>query len=271
MSLGKEIRLKRILRNDSHHTVIIPMDHGVTTATPKGLQHIPQTVYDVANGGADAILVHKGCVPHIYHSLTREIALIVHLSASTDIGTSSNDKVLVATVEEALKLGADAVSIHINLGNKYEASMLSDLGKISTKCDDWGMPLLAMIYARNDNSIEDTSPKTISHCARIGAELGADIIKVAYTGSPDSFCEVTENCPVPVVIAGGEEKFSTEALLCRAYDALQAGAAGVSMGRAVFEHPHRTAIVQALCSIIHQGFTVQKAFELFTKLSTDNR
>ena len=133
----------------------------------------------------------------------KDVGLIIHLSGSTSLSPYPNAKTLVCTVEEALKLGADALSIHINIGNGSEREMLADLGRVAREAREWGMPLLAMMYPRGEKIKDEFDPQVIMHVARLGAELGADIVKVSYTGSVESFRKVVAGCPVPVVIAGG--------------------------------------------------------------------
>jgi fructose-bisphosphate aldolase/2-amino-3,7-dideoxy-D-threo-hept-6-ulosonate synthase len=107
-------------------------------------------------------------------------------------------------VEEAIALGADAVSIHINLGAPNESKMLEDAAVVVKECNRWGMPLLVMIYPRG-KGIDPNSPKTIGHCVRVAEELGADLIKTNYPGDPVSFAKIVKACSVPVLIAGGEK------------------------------------------------------------------
>ena len=116
------------------------------------------------------------------------------------------------SVERALKMGADGVSVHINIGAEDEAAMLSDLGHVSQLCMEWGMPLLAMMYARGSKIKDETDVDAVKLAARVGAELGADIIKTSYTGDPESFKEVVAGCPAPVVIAGGSKLSDLETM-----------------------------------------------------------
>ena len=106
-------------------------------------------------------------------------------------------------------IGADAVSMHINVGSETEADQLEQFGKISRDCTEWGMPLLAMMYPRGKKIVDPHDPVNVAHAARIGAEIGADVVKTVYTGDPDSFRDVIRGCPVPVIIAGGP-KTSTD-------------------------------------------------------------
>ena len=146
--IGKNVRLQRIMNRNTGKTVIIPMDHGVSVGPIKGLEDMKDTVNKVADGGANAIVLHKGIVGAGHRAGGRDIGLIVHLSASTCVSPDSNNKVIVTSVEEAIKLGADAVSIHVNVGADNEAEMLKDMGRIVSDCNKWGMPLLAMMYPR---------------------------------------------------------------------------------------------------------------------------
>lgn len=262
MYLGKQVRMERILDRTTGRTIIVPMDHGVTMGLVDGLIDMREATNDMAKAGADAVLMHKGLVRCSYRSAGKDIGLVIHLSASTALSTEGNTKTLVGSVEEGLKHGADAVSIHVNLGDPNEREMLRDFGKIAEACDNWHMPLIAMVYARGPKITNSFDPKNVAHCARVGVELGADIVKVPYTGDVESFSDVVSGCCVPVVIAGGERMDSDRAILQMAYDSLQAGGSGISMGRNVFQHPRRVDLVRALRAIVHENATVDQALEV---------
>lgn len=144
--IGKEIRLERIMDRNTGRAVIIPMDHGFTMGQIEGLRNMTAIVSEVSEAGANAIVLHKGMVKGGHRKQGKDIGLIVHLSASTSMNPDPNDKVLVCTVEEAIALGADAVSIHINLGAPNESRMIESAGAVVRDCNRWGMPLLIMIY-----------------------------------------------------------------------------------------------------------------------------
>ena len=262
MYLGKKVRLERIINRDNGRTIIVPMDHGVTIGAVDGLVDMRETVNDMAIGGADAVLMHKGLVRCSHRSAGKDIGLIVHLSASTALSPNGNTKTLVGTVEEGIKHGADCVSVHVNLGDPNERLMLSDLGKVAEACDNWHMPLLAMVYARGPQVPNGYDPKVVAHCARVGVELGADIVKVPYTGDIESFADVVGACCVPVVIAGGELMDSTRQLLQMVHDSVKAGGAGVSIGRNVFQHPRRIELVRAMRAIVHDNADVEHALTI---------
>ncbi|MEM2133309.1 MAG: 2-amino-3,7-dideoxy-D-threo-hept-6-ulosonate synthase [Candidatus Freyarchaeota archaeon] len=254
---GKELRLRRIMENN--RSVIIPMDHGVTNGPIKGLENIRGMVELVSKGGATAVLLHKGIIKQLEKA--PNCGLIMHISGSTALGPDPNWKVIVGTVEEAVKLGVDAVSIHVNIGSEREPEMLKDLGQISTECEDWQMPLIAMMYPRGKN-IDAFDPKVIAHASRIGAELGADIIKTPFTGKVDTFSKVVEGCPVPIIIAGGPKTETDREALQMVKDSMEAGAIGVAMGRNAFQHSNPTAFVRAVSEIVKKGISVEEALEI---------
>jgi predicted phospho-2-dehydro-3-deoxyheptonate aldolase len=257
MNVGKKRRLKRIFLNGK--TVIIPMDHGVTSGPIKGLTNMQDIVDKLVLGGANGIVVHKGIAKTID---TKGLGLIIHLSASTKYSLNPNRKVIVCSIEEAIRLGADAISVHINVGDEKEPEMLESLGKIADECDRFGMPLLAMMYPRGAKVSNEHDFEAVAHAARLGAELGADIIKTNYTGSVETFKKVVESCPVPVVVAGGPKAETTREVLQMVYDSLKAGGAGVSIGRNVFQHENPSAMTKALVAIVHKGASVDEALKI---------
>ncbi|HON56075.1 MAG TPA: 2-amino-3,7-dideoxy-D-threo-hept-6-ulosonate synthase [bacterium] len=260
--IGKNIRLERIINRNTGKAVIIPMDHGLTVGPIKGLENMKNTINAVANGGANAIILHKGIVINGHRKKGKDIGLIIHLSGSTSLSSDPNAKVLVCSVEEAIRLGADAVSIHINIGAESESKMLEDFGAISKKCMDWGMPLLAMIYTRGKKIKNENEVEVVKHAARVAAEMGADIVKVSYTGSESSFKQVVKGCPIPVMIAGGETQANERDFLECVYSAIRAGASGVTIGRNAFSHKNPAKMTAAICAIVHQKKSVNEALKL---------
>ena len=261
MITGKLIRIERIINRNTKKTVIVPMDHGVSSGPITGLIDLGKTVNMIAEGGANAVIGHLGLPLHGHRGTGKDIGLILHLSASTSLGPDPNHKVLVNSVQHALKMGADGVSVHINIGADDEAKMLEDLGKVAVECMEWGIPLLAMMYPRGAKIKSENDVEVVKHAARVGAELGADIVKCPYTGSPDSFREVVAGCPVPVVIAGGS-KLSDEETLKMIDGAMKAGAAGLSMGRNAFQHEKPAKFVRAACAMVHEGISIKEALKI---------
>lgn len=261
MHVGKTIRLERIFNRNTNRTIIVPMDHGVSVGPLPGLVNIRETVTRLVAGGANAGLVHRGLVATGRRGEGADFGLILHLSSSTCLSPFPNAKALTATVEDAIRLGADAVSIHVNLGDETEARMLADFGAVASSAANWGMPLLAMIYARGAKIDDEYHPEVVAHCARVGMELGADVVKVPYTGRPETFAKVTDGVGIPVVIAGGPKMGSVRDFLQMVHDSILAGGAGLSVGRNVFQHEAPEKLLGALKAIVHEGAGVDAAME----------
>jgi fructose-bisphosphate aldolase / 2-amino-3,7-dideoxy-D-threo-hept-6-ulosonate synthase len=257
MVFGRDIRLARIMNEGK--MLCIPMDHGISNGPIKGLEDIHSVIYECSSAGLTCVLVNKG----IIKSMPRppNIGLIAHFSASTSIGPAPNRKILIGSVEEAIRLGADAVSLHINIGSKEEPEMLQKLGMISDKCDEWSVPLVAMMYPRGENIKNPHDPEIVAHAARVGAEAGADVVKAVYTGDPASFRRVVRGCPVPIVIAGGPKASTDREILEMCEGAMTAGAKGVTFGRNIFQHKNPPTIVRALYKIIIEKRNVREAMK----------
>jgi fructose-bisphosphate aldolase/2-amino-3,7-dideoxy-D-threo-hept-6-ulosonate synthase len=257
LNSGKRKRLHRIMPDGK--TVIVPMDHGVTNGPIKGLVNMQIIVNKLLEGGADAMVIHKGIANAVD---TGKAGLIVHLSGSNQFSPDPNLKVRVCSVEEALRIGADAVSVHINVGSNNESEMLEKLGSVADECDEYGVPLLAMMYPRGAKISSEHDPEAVALVARLGAELGADIIKTNYTGDVETFRKVTAGCPVPVIIAGGPKAKTDADVLRMVCDAMTAGGVGVSIGRNVFQNEDPSAMTRALSAIVHRGVGPDEALRI---------
>lgn len=256
--IGKMIRMQRIMDRDSGKMVIVPIDHGISDGPIDGLINVRETVSNIAESGANGILMHKGMVQVGFRGGGSDIGLIVHLSAGTMLSPDPLNKVIVTTVEEAVALGADAISIHINVGATDTGRMMLEAGEVARDCKRLGMPLLMMMYPRGEKVSNEKDVSVVKIAARIGAELGADIVKTNYTGSKESFREVVEGCPVPVVIAGGCKGTDRE-VLQMIKDAMDAGASGVALGRNAFQHKEPKKMIGAVSLIVNKGYSVDDA------------
>ncbi len=248
---------------------MIPVDDSLLAGPEIRLRNSKELVTDVVKGGANSMMACRGFIEH-YSAEMRGLGVIMNLPASTTESTHTR-KVLVSKVEDAVSLDADCVAVHVNISSAYEHEMLEILGNVSSDCNRFGMPLLAIMYARGekngrDNNYEDLKQsdpdkyaQMVRHAARVGVEMGADIIKTNYTGSPESFKTVVEACcSVPVIIAGGP-LVPLRDMLRNAECAISAGAAGVSYGRNVFCRASSLQCVIALNKIVHSGATANEA------------
>jgi len=255
MVTGVQIRLNRILRKGK--MLCIPMDHGISNGPIEGLEDPHSLIYLCESHGLTSVIINKGILKTL--PKPTKVGVLVHFSSSTSLSMSPNRKMLTGSVEEAIRLGADGVSLHINIGGKEEPEMLQQLGSIAHECHKWNMPLLAMMYPRGEKIKDPHDPEIVRHVARIGAECGADIVKTVYTGDIDSFSKVVKSTPVPIVIAGGPKAKSDMDILQMTEDAMKAGAKGVTYGRNIFAHKSPQKMVQALAAIIFKNESVKEA------------
>ena len=256
---GTQLRLERIKNTKSDSFLFVTMDHGITNGVLPGLENIGHLIEQVGKGGADAILLHKGNVKNVIYARNQNLeafrqglGLIIHLNGVPSIGSDPYIKVPVCTVAEAIQYGADAVSVHVNIGDVGDEEMLEFLGEVGDECSEWGMPLIAMMYPRGPNFESEYDPEAISHCVRIGVELGADVIKTNYTGDVDSFKKICAHTPVPIIVAGGPKQEKLEAFYKMAEDIMLSGASGMAVGRNIFSSTDPMVSTQIISEIIHK-------------------
>jgi 2-amino-4,5-dihydroxy-6-oxo-7-(phosphonooxy)heptanoate synthase len=245
---GKSLRLARLSRPGDGRYLIIPLDHSVSDGPITDAAGFGRLVEDLVAGGADGLVVHKGRARMIPADLLSACGLVIHLSASTAHAPDTDAKVLVGEVSEAVRLGADAVSAHVNVGSDTEAEQLRDLGRVASECDRWGMPLLAMIYPRGPRVHDPSMPELVSHAVAIAADLGADIVKTTMAAPVERMAEVVDGSPLPVLVAGGP---ASARLPEMAVAAMAVGCSGLAVGRGVFTSATPRRVVAELSGIVH--------------------
>lgn len=256
MAIGVEARLNRLGTNG--RMINIPMDHGITIGATEGLRDIESTIDAVTRGGADSVLTQKGIARRV-HPNKNGAGYVIHLNASTHLGPDANDKRRTGTVKEAIRAGADAVSYHMNVGSDHEPEQLADLADVTRAATEFGIPVLAMTYARGPG-IDEHDPSNLAHAVRLAEEVGANIAKTAYSGDSESYRRVTEAVRIPVIMAGGSPQ-SDRKMLENVSGAMDAGAAGVSMGRSVFQHDDPERMTQAVSGVVHENLGVDEALK----------
>ncbi|MFB6254384.1 MAG: 2-amino-3,7-dideoxy-D-threo-hept-6-ulosonate synthase [Halobacteriaceae archaeon] len=253
-TIGTTSRMNRI--GSDGRILNVPMDHGITLGPTQGLQNIEETIEAVTQNGADSILTQKGLAERV-HPHKHGKGYFIHLNGSTTLGPDSNDKRRTGRVKEAIRLGADAVSFHINIGSDYEPNQIEELATITKQAHEYGMPVLAMTYARGPD-IDEYDADTLAHAVRVGEEIGADLVKTAYSGDTESYAKVAKAVSIPLLMAGGKPQSDRE-MLQNVSDAIEAGAAGVSMGRSIFQHESPGAMTAAVSAIVHENASVDEA------------
>ena len=263
--LGKKIRMERVMDRNTKKTVMVPLIHGVGMGPIEGIKDIKNSVDTIALGGANAVILHKGVVSVSHRHSGKDIGLILHLTATSKRGKQT----LVTDVKEAVALGADAVSIRVEIGGQDEEAMLRVLGHVARDASEWGMPLFALMHPVNETS-EKRHIQGLMRAARIGAEMGVDVVRVPYSGSTDSFGEVVSVCPVPVIGIGGEKKETEKEVLEIVHGVMAAGAHGVSMGRNIFQYRKPGNMIKAISLIVHKGSPVSTALEVLEEVPIES-
>jgi len=263
--IGKKLRLNRLVDKKTGKTVIIAFDHGFE----HGPSDFPEKVLDsrvvvraAAEGGANGIMMHKGVAKYTAQEWVGKIPLILKVTGRTRL--MSEDLAIqahVASVEDAVSLGADGVAITIYVGSNNEPKMLEDYGRVETKCRQLGMPILALMYPRGPGIKNRFDVQYVEYAARLGAELGVDMVKTYYTGSTETFRRVVKACHAPVVAAGGPRKETAEEALQMVKEVMEAGAIGVTIGRNVWGHPDPVGMTRAIRKIVMQNATVKEALK----------
>ena len=260
LTLGHSIRLSRILRKN-RRTVIVPMDDSLI-AGPSGHLTTPAPfLAECVSAGVDAVLGFAGTINCL--SAGARVGRIFNLSASTKLSTHTK-KYRVLTVDDATAYGADAVAVHVNVTSKFEADMISLLGDTIGSARNRGLPVLAIMYPRREQNGADDNydnlrqsdiqqyTNLVAHAVRIASELGADLIKTQYTGSRETFRQVVSAAlDVPVVIAGGRLSSRSD-VFAKIQGALDAGAAGISIGRNLHQTEDGEAVLlRQLVDLVH--------------------
>jgi 2-amino-4,5-dihydroxy-6-oxo-7-(phosphooxy)heptanoate synthase len=251
-SFARQVRLRRLYRHGGGRMLVVPLDHSITTGPITAAATLNQLVGQLAGNGVDAIVLHKGSLRHVEHRWFANTSLIVHLSASTVHAADPYAKYLVANVEEALRLGADAVSMHVNLGSLDEHGQIADLAAVSEACEQWNVPLLAMVYPRGPQIRDPQDPDLVAHAVTLAADLGADIVKTVRASSVAAMADITRTCPVPVIVAGGPALNNPAELRSYVTEALRGGAAGVAIGRNIFQTPDPGASARMVADLVHR-------------------
>jgi DhnA family fructose-bisphosphate aldolase class Ia len=249
---------------DDGKALIVAMDHARTHGVIEGLSD-PGPVIDAAvDAGADAILTTFGVVKHYRERLTGRIPTILRLDGGPSLYREDwlgyTEWALLHSVEDALLLGASGVVLMAFVGIPVELQTYRIVARVASECLRANLPLIVEALPCPSQRIPDaTAPNPMAAAARLAFEHGADLVKTYYTGTPEGFQQVVDNCPVPVLIAGGPRMDSEEATFQVVHGAMQAGAAGVVFGRNIWQHANPRGMIRVLAHQIHDGTGVNDA------------
>ena len=256
-----ERRLNRIFRPaKGGRALITAMDHGLLDGPCVGLEDPGQTIAQVAKGGADAVLTSYGVARRFARELA-PLGLILRVDGGgTSLGTGGGPGALFYGVEEALRLGADAVAVSAFPGAPGEVETLEILAAVIGEAHAWGLPVMAeMVPGGFDSAPEFRTQASIALSVRVAAELGADFVKTPYAAG---FEAVTSTCYVPVVILGGAKRGSERDMLVDIKAAVDAGGSGVAIGRNIFQSDDPAAMAAGVSAILHCGASVDEALAI---------
>ncbi len=250
MEATNNIRLNRILGRDGR-TLIVALDHGISGISPlSNLGRPAELIQLVIMGGADAILTTPG-IANSFASSFGKVGLILRIDGGPSALTGKWEEMQVfLSVENALKLGADAVIMMGISGGEGESKSLVTLGKVATECRTWGIPLIAEMLPGGFGAGEVSMAHIITS-ARLGAEYGANIVKIKYQGPVDEYQKVIESCYCPIVVLGGSKK-EPKVLIEEIKGAMNIGAIGAAIGRNIWQSEDPQATTRAIYEAVHQ-------------------
>jgi len=263
---GKKIRLNRLIQADTNTCLVCAIDHGMTSPQfLDGLYDTEARVREAIAGGANVLMLGRGTAKKFCHLFRRDTSLALMLTASAAGRPSGAQITPIGSVEEALRIGADAVVVYVALAGDNEPEAITYLSEIGEACELLGMPFIAEAeYPNAYQSLQtmqgDLGAEYLKRNARLCAEMGADIVKVNWSGDQKSFGEIVRACDRPVVLAGGS-LISDKELLMRMQQVRDVGAIGCSVGRNIFQHKKPEAITAAISRIFRDKWTAEKALQ----------
>lgn len=259
MDFGLQNRLSRIIKPKTGHTVMLAVDHGYFLGPISKLENPGRTIEPLMPY-ADALMLTRGVLRTSVPPET-SVPIVLRVSGGTSIvGENLANEEITTSMEEAVRLNVSAVALSIFVGTEYENQTLTNLAYLVDRGQEYGIPVLAVTAVGKE--LEKRDAKYLALCCRIAAELGAHFIKTYYC---EGFEKVAESCPVPLVIAGGPKLETELDAMKMAYDAIQKGAAGVDMGRNIWQSPHPVPMIKAIRAVVHEGVEPDQAHEIFKK------
>lgn len=271
--LGKQVRMSRLVNSKSNKMMAITVDHAISRgiAPMTGLHQIQSTIDKIVAGRPDALTLTKGIAESCMWDNAGKVSMLMKISSYSPV--SPTEDVVFGTVDEAIRMGADAVSMGCMTLGDFQNEQFAAIGRTAEECMRKGMPLIGHVYPKGESVPVDkrTAWENIAYCVRSACELGMDIVKTTYTGDPDSMAKVISTVPSSfrVVIQGGDACKTLDDYLQMTRDAMDCGVGGVTMGRFVWDYKDVTALVIALRYIIHEGYSVKEAKELLAQLEND--
>jgi putative autoinducer-2 (AI-2) aldolase len=260
MEWGMKNRLAQLIQKDGK-ALFLPIDHGYFQGPTHKLEKPGETIKPLLQY-ADALMLTRGVLRNCVDPANTK-PIILRVSGGTSVvGEDLANEGLITSLREIVRLNASAVSMSVFVGSKYEQQSLLNLARLVDKCEDYGLPVMAVTAVGRE--LEKREARYLALSCRIAAELGARVVKTYYC--PENFEKVVEGCPVPVVMAGGPKTNSELEVFKFVYDGLQKGAIGVNLGRNIWQTEHPVAAIRAIRAIIHENYKPKEAQDLFEQI-----
>jgi len=253
MSVGKQVRMKRIRGGDGK-ILMVAMDHAAIGGPMHYLEDPDRAIAAVMEGSPDALLLTRGMLRHGWQAIPPQVGIVMRISGGFTIleGAQEFRDRIISTVEDALRWGADGVAVTVKFGHELEGEFIQAASTVADACDRWEVPLLveAMVALRGSSGLAEDEALAVA--ARSAAELGADMVKIKYPSKEGNLVDVAAGCPVPILVLGGE-KAADDEVLEMVSRAVRDGAAGVAMGRNVWQRDDPQAFLGRLMSAMGRG------------------
>jgi putative autoinducer-2 (AI-2) aldolase len=263
MDWGLKNRIAKIINPQNNRALMLAVDHGYFLGPTEKLENPKKTIAPLLKY-CDSLMLTRG-VQRTSVNPNTSVPMVLRVSGgSSIIGEDLSQEQITVTLKEAIRLNASAVAMSMFVGSKYENQTIVNLGKLVSEAEEYGIPVLAVTAVGKDLGKD---ARYLSLACRIAAEQGAHIVKTYYC---DNFKKVVEACPVPIIVAGGKKIPERDAMQLT-YNAINAGAVGVDMGRNIWQSDNPVPMIRAVRSIVHGNATVDQAFKLYTQLCEENK
>ncbi len=247
MTTGKSRRLSRLLVGPQQRCLLAPLDHGGWLGPKKGIDRPRAIVEAVLKGGANALLISPGFYREVASLISPAAGVVLRVSLTAGLSQQGTQETPIASLETALRMDADAIAVSVFFGRAGDIEIYRWLASLVDASQRYDMPVVAEMMPPGDRSYE---AEAIAHAARIGLEIGADIVKTNYCGNVEEFRQVVTAAPVPIIVAGGPSQGDDSSTTALARDAIAAGAAGVAIGRRVWQAEDPQAVTAQIYRVL---------------------
>ena len=258
MDWGLQNRISHIIKPNDNHALMLAVDHGYFLGPTEKLEVPKKTIAPILKY-CDSIMLTRG-VQRTSVDPNSSVPIVLRVSGgSSIIGEDLSNEQITVSIKDAIRLNASALAMSIFVGSKYEQQTIVNLGRLVNEAEEYGIPVLAVTAVGKEIGQKDA--RYLSLACRIAAEQGAHIVKTYYC---EDFDKVTESCPAPIIVAGGKKIAERDALELT-YNSIEHGAAGVDMGRNIWQSENPVPMIRAVRSIVHGNTNADEADELYKK------